>query len=389
MICLKDHQRNETFCCQPQSSTATIQAYTAETSEDPSLEILQKVFHHDQFKGNQREVVQSLLNDQDTLAIIPTGGGKSMCYWIPGIVTKGVKVVITPLLALLSDQVSKLRNYGIPVCYVTSSLQTQERDSIFHQLTKPGPKYKFFYITPEFALTPQVSSCFKAMTENKTLSRFVIDEVHCVDTWGSSFRPAYGQLIELRKFSRPVAAFTGTATNETRQQIIEKLGLCQPEIHQASGNRSNLSFSVLKKRNKYSKEDVVGYVKESHGSQCGIVYCSSTKDTVELAYIFKSKGMSAVYYHGKLDPFEKATNAKAWLDGKAKIMCATNAFGMGIDKAEVRFVIHDSIPRSLEDYYQEAGRAGRDGAHQIVQLCSSFQIEVNSCAPPLLLIHSR
>ena len=332
MICLKDHQRNETFCCQPQSSTATIQAYTAETSEDPSLEILQKVFHHDQFTGNQREVVQSLLNDQDTLAIIPTGGGKTMCYWIPGIVTKGVTVVITPLLALLNDQVSKLRNYGIPVCYVTSSLQTQERDSIFHQLTKPDPKYKFFYITPEFALTPQASSCFKAMTENKTLSRFVIDEAHCVDTWGSSFRRAY-----------------------------EKLGLCQPEIHQASCNRSNLSFSVLKKRNKYSKEDVVGYVKESHSNQRGIVYCSSTKDTVEIKF-FKSKGMSAVYYHGKLDPFEKATNAKAWLDGKAKIMCATNAFGMGIDKAEVRFVIHDSIPRSLEDYYQEAGRAGRDGS---------------------------
>ena len=351
-MCFKDHQR-ETCWIEPQNPIV-------KTSEDRALEILQKVFNHDQFKGTQREVVKSLLEDKDTLAIIPTGGGKSMCFWIPGIVNEGVTVVITPLLALLNDQVSKLRTYGIPVCYVTSSLQPQERDSVFYQLTKPDPKYKFFYITPEFALSPQASSCFKAMTENNTLNRFVIDKAHCVDTWGNSFRPAYGQLIKLKEFSRPIAAFTGTATHETQEQIIEKLGLYKLEIHQASCNRGNLSFSVNKKRNKFSKEDVVEYVKENHINQCGIVYSSSTKDTVELAYIFKSKSMSAEYYHGKLDPFEKATNAKALLDGKAKIMCATSAFGMGIDKADVQFVIHDSIPRSLENYYQEAGRAGRD-----------------------------
>ena len=333
----------------------------AEPCEDPPLDVLRKVFRHNEFKDNQRGVINSLLQNKDTLAIIPTGGGKTICYWIPGIVNDGVTVVITPLIALLNDQVAKLRNYGIPVCYVTSNLQPQERDSIFHELTKQNPKYKFFYITPEFALSQQAASCFETMTKNQTLNRFVIDEAHCVDTWGNSFRPAYGRLIELKKFNKPIAAFTGTATCDTQQQIIEKLGLSQPDIHQASCNRSNLSFAVMEKRKKYSKEDVVQYVKDHHPNQCGIVYCSSTKDTVELAYIFKSKGLAAVYYHGKLDHFEKGNNAKAWLDGKAMVMCATNAFGMGIDKADVRFVIHDTIPRSLEDYYQEAGRAGRDG----------------------------
>ncbi len=188
------------------------------------------------------------------------------------------------------------------------------------------------------------------MAKNQTLSRFVIDEAHCVDTWGSSFRPAYGKLIELEQFKKPIAAFTGTATHDTQQQIIEKLGLSHPDIHQATCNRSNLSFTVRKKKNKNSKDDVVQYVKEHHPNQCGIVYCGLTKDTVELAYIFKSKSIAAVYNHGKPDHVEKANNAKAWLDGKAMVMCATSAFGMGIDKADVRFVIHDTIPRSLEDY---------------------------------------
>ena len=169
-MCFKDHQRNETCWIEPQNPTVTVQTYTAKTSEDPALEILQKVFSHDHCKGIQREVVKSLLEDKDTLAIIPTGGGISMCFWILGIVNEGVTVVITPLLPLLNDQVSKLRTYGVLVCYVTSSLQPQERHSVFHQLTKPDPKYKsFFYYTRVFALSPQASSCFKAMTENNIL----------------------------------------------------------------------------------------------------------------------------------------------------------------------------------------------------------------------------
>ena len=181
--------------------------------------------------------------------------------------------------------------------------------------------------------------------------QFVIDEAHCVDTWGKTSSPTYAQLIELKQFKTPIVAFTGTATNATKQRIVEKLGLVQPVILQASCNRENLTFKVNHKRGPHAKEDVANYVQEHFVNVCGIMYGFSAKDTVELAYIFKSKSMSAVYYHGQLDYFKKTDNACAWMTGKAKVICATSAFGMGIDKPDVRLVIHLSIPRSLEEYY--------------------------------------
>ena len=333
----------------------------SESSDDPALNVLQKVFHYHNFRSNQKDIIDTILKDKDVLAIMATGGGKSLCYWVPGIIIEGVTVVITPLIALLNDQVSKLKSLNIPVCYVNSSMNQKEREGIFHNLTKPGTSYKFFYATPEFALSKQATSCFNAMNENGTLTRFIIDEAHCIDSWGSSFRPAYSKLSELKTFKKPICAFTSTATPRSKNEIIKKLNLTTPEIFQASCNRANLSFTVKKKGEKHSKEDVVSYVKQHHSGQCGIVYCFSTKDTVEMSYIFKAQSIQAVYYHGQLDPFEKSDNAKAWLKGKALVMCATSAFGMGIDKIDVRFVIHNTIPRSIEDYYQEAGRAGRDG----------------------------
>lgn len=332
-----------------------------DASKDPLLSVLQNVFCHKNFKNNQRGIIESLPENNDLLAVMPTGSGKSLCYWIPGILSKGVTVVITPLIALLNDQVTKLINLNIPVCFVTSTMHPNERELVFHQLTKVDTKYKFFYATPEFVLSHQAKICFEAMVENDTLRRFVVDEAHCTDTWGNSFRPAYNNLSELKAFLKPICAFTGTATPRTQAQIVQKLGLTTPKIFQTSCNRENLHFAVKKKGEKHPKEDLVEYIKVNFGKQCGIVYCFSTKDTVELAYIFKSKGVPATYYHGQLDNFEKKANAKAWLEGKALIMCATSAFGMGIDKSDVRFVIHMTLPRSIEDYYQEAGRAGRDG----------------------------
>ncbi|XP_028416848.1 ATP-dependent DNA helicase Q-like 4B [Dendronephthya gigantea] len=237
----------------------------------------------------------------------------------------------------------------------------EERDNIFHALTDKQSVHKFFYLTPEFAMSPPATACFQAMSENGTLLRFVIDEAHCVDTWGKSFRPSYAQLSTLKQFNRPIVAFTGTGTNQTKQRNVEKLGLVQPLILQSSCNRKNLVFKVISKSGPHAKEDVVKYVQENFPNVCGIVYCFSTKDTVELAYLFKSKGVSCVYYHGQLDHFERTYNARAWLSGKAQIICATSAFGMGIDKPDVRFVTNLSLPQSLEEYYQEAGRAGRDG----------------------------
>jgi bloom syndrome protein len=211
------------------------------------------------------------------------------------------------------------------------------------------------------------------MVENKSLLRFIVDEAHCIDMWGQNFRPSYSELGNLKQFGRPIAAFTGTATNITKQRIVKNLGLVEAVVLQSTCNWSNLIFNAVPKNGPHAKEDVVKYVQDNYCDSCGIVYCCTTKDTVELAYIFKSKGMSAVYYHGKLDFFEKNDNAKAWLSGKASVMCATSAFGMGINKPDVRFVVHLSLSKSLEEYYEEAGRAGRDRVKSNCTLMYRFE----------------
>ena len=373
MWCFKDHRSNLTT---PIGDIGTVKEPTAATefhqlSEDPLLDILQKVFHHESFRGMRRKVVDQILENRDTVTIMLTGAGKSMCYWIPGLATMGVTVVITPLVALLNDQVSKLRNYVVSVCYITSSMLPEERDMIFQELTKEAPCFKLFDLTPESALSSQVTACFQQMAANKSLSRFVIDEAHYIDTWGQTFRPSYGCLSKLKQFGQPI----GNATAQTQQRIVEKLGLVEPVILQSTCNRPNLFYKVMPKSGPHSKEELVCYVQDNFCNlcTCGIVYCFSTKDTVELAYIFQSNGLSAVYYHGQLNFFKKSDNAKAWLSGKALIMCATSAFGMGIDKADVRFVIHLSLPKTLEEYYQEAGRTGRDGQNSQCVLMFRFE----------------
>ncbi len=342
-------------------------------SGDNHLDILRNVFGHENFRGIQQDVVEAISANKDVLAIIPTGGGKSLCYWVPGLVVSGVSVIITPLMALINDQVSKLKKIGISVCYVNSSMAPNVREIVFHELTCKPTQYKFFYLTPEYALSPPAIATFKTMAENGTLLRFVIDKAHCADMWGQNFRPSYGQLLTLKEFNKPIAAFTGTATSQTEQTIVKKLGLLAPVILRSSCDRKNLFFKVVQKSGPHAKEDVVKYVIDNFPQTCGIVYCLSTKDTIEMAYIFKSKGLAAVYYHGQLDFFEKTENAQAWLSGKVNIICATSAFGMGIDKHNVRFVIHLSIPKTLEYYYQEAGRAGRDG--EMSQCILMFRFE--------------
>ena len=311
----------------------------SQPSDCPYLDILQNVFHHQHFQDIQREAIECIVADKDALIIIPTGGGKSVCYWIPGLSTPGVTVVITPLMALQSDQVNKLKNYEINVCGMNSSMTTEEREIVFHSLTNPATAFKSFYLTPEYALSPPALECFKTMVENKSLLRFIVDEAHCVDIWGQNFRPSYGELGNLKQFGRPIAAFTGTATKQTKERIVEKLELVEPVVLQSTCNRRNLFFNAVHKSGPHSKEDVVKFVQDNHGDSCGIVYCTKTKDTVELAYIFKTKGLSAVYYHGQLDFFEKNDNAKAWLSGTASVMCATSAFGMGISISQTSVLL--------------------------------------------------
>ena len=342
-------------------------------SGDVFLDILQNVFGHENFRGIQRDIVEVISANKDVLVVIPTGGGKSLCYWVPGLTVHGVSVVITPLVALMNDQVSKLKKFGINVCYVTSSMASNVREVVFHELTCKSTNYKFFYLTPEYALSSAAMATFKTMSENGTLLRFIVDEAHCADMWGQSFRPSYGQLLKLKEFNKPIVAFTGTANSQTEQRITKKLGLLEPVIFRSSCDRENLFFKVVQKCGPHAKEDVVKYVIDNFQQTCGIVYCLSTKDTIEMAYLFKSKGVAAVYYHGQLDFFEKTENAQTWLSGKVNIICATSAFGMGIDKPDVRFVIHLSIPKTLECYYQEAGRAGRDGKRSQCILMFRFE----------------
>ena len=276
-------------------------------SDDPYLDILQNVFHHQHFRDIQRDAIHCIVTDKESLVVIPTGGGKSLCYWIAGLATSGVTVVITPLMALQSDQVNKLKNYGINVCSVNSSMTTEERDIVFHSLTNPETSFKFFYLTPKYTLSPPALKCFETMVENKSLVRFVVDEAHCVDIWGQNFRPSYGELGNLKQFGKPTAAFTGTATKLTKKQIVKKLGLVDAVVFQSTCNRKNLFFNVVHKSGPHAKEDVVKFVYDNYNDSCGIVYCSRTKDTVELAYIFKTKGLSAVYIMVNLTFLKRVT----------------------------------------------------------------------------------
>ena len=309
----------------------------------------------------QSEAIETIVANKDSLVLLPTGSGKTVCYAIPALLMPGITVVITPLLSLLSDQVNKLRERGINACYIRSSISNEEKESVLHEMTLKDTCYKLFYLTPEAATSERLMNHFGEMNRVGSLGRFVIDEAHCIDTWGSSFRPSYAELGCLRAFKRPFHAFTGTATKRTQKVILERLHMEDPDIIKMPSERVNLFFKVIPKNDQKSKDDIVNLILCDYSNQCGIVYCSTRRDTKDLAFLLKTNGISAVHYDGALDDIEKEQNSSAWLRGRAKVMCATKAFGMGIDKKNVRYVIHHSIPESMEDYFQEAGRAGRDG----------------------------
>ena len=332
-----------------------------EKNEDKALSVLRNIFKLDEFRPKQKEAIEAIISGKDCLILLPTGSGKTVCYAIPALLLPGVTIVITPLLSLLSDQVNKLRQKGINACFVCSSMTNEEKESVFHALSQSDVQYKLFYLMPEAVVTERMKKQFTEMERNKALGRFVIDEAHCVDTWGSTFRPAYEMLNSLKSFNRPVLAFTGTATPRTQEIIINKLAMTSHVVIKLPPKRNNLFFKVLPKNDQKSKDIITTLIMNEFSNKCGIVYCSERKDTKDIAFLMKTKGISAVHYDGALDAIEKDQNSAAWLSGRAQVMCATKAFGMGIDKKNVRFVIHHTIPESMEDYFQEAGRAGRDG----------------------------
>ena len=332
-------------------------------SSSKKMSVLQTIFGYERFKGKQEEAIDAILSGSDCLIILPTGAGKTLCYSIPAIIVGGLTVVISPLLSLMLDQVQHLRSKGLNVA-------DDDRNTIMHNMVSDN--YNFVFVTPETAGTEEMRSAFQTAKTNGILKYIVIDECHCVDMWGFDFRPAYAQLGVLSQLKCPIVALTATCTTKSEGIIISSLQITNPVIVRETCNRKNISQFVKAKKGD-GKDQVVNEILNEHKNKCGIIYCLQRSDTTDMAYLLQVKGINATYYHGELDPYKKKENFQAWLDGKAQVMCATIAFGMGIDKADVRFVIHLSLPQSLECYAQEFGRAGRDGEESTS--CIFFRFE--------------
>lgn len=337
-------------------------AVTREASEDfnEKLRVLNSVFHHESFRGKQEDAVDTILAGKNCLLVLPTGTGKTLCYAIPALISGGTTVVICPLLSLMLDQVNRLRSKGLNVCYLNSEVPSTEREVLVHNLLSDPPLYNFLFVTPECATSPEMHDIFTKMESKSTLKYIVIDESHCIDMWGFDFRPAYANLGSLSRLSCPIIAMTATCTTRSEEVILNTLNLTDATVVRQSCDRPNISLFVKSKKGD-GKDQVASLIFDQYKDQCGIVYCLQRGDTTDMVYLLQTKGLNATYYHGALDPYKKKENFQAWQEGKASVMCATVAFGMGIDKPNVRFVIHLSIPKSMESYAQEFGRAGRDG----------------------------
>lgn len=319
-----------------------------------SASILKNTFGYDSFRPLQKEIIENVLAKKDTLAIMPTGGGKSLCYQIPALMFDGLTVVISPLIALMKDQVEQLRAYGVPAVFINSSLSPQEYQENMEYVRKGD--VKLLYVAPETLLTKRMLDLLSSIQ----VDCITIDEAHCISEWGHDFRPEYRQLVEVRnKFPNAVClALTATATARVRQDIRNTLKFSSNNEFVASFNRENLYIEVIRKRDPY-KQTVE--LLNKYKNQSGIIYCFSRKQVDELSIYLASKNFSARPYHAGLEDIDRRKNQEAFIRDDVQIMVATIAFGMGINKPNVRFVIHFDLPKSIEGYYQEIGRAGRDG----------------------------
>jgi len=319
------------------------------------LETLYKYFGYKSFRPAQETLIDAQLSGRDVLGVMPTGAGKSICFQIPALILPGATLVVSPLISLMKDQVAQLRRGGVPAAFINSSLTVQQYQEVLRR-TRSG-QYKIIYVAPERLETEDFIS-FAARTQ---ISLIAVDEAHCVSQWGQDFRPSYLKISDFVKKleKRPViGAFTATATADVKDDIVRLLGLQDPLNLTTGFDRPNLYFGVERPKNKrvHFHEMI-----SQRSEQCGVVYCATRKTVDTVCAELRRKGISASRYHAGLESAERQLNQDDFISNRISVMVATNAFGMGIDKPDVRYVIHYNMPKNLESYYQEAGRAGRDG----------------------------
>lgn len=327
------------------------------TAHQAALEALTRYFGYDSFRPGQQGIVEALLAGRDVLGVMPTGAGKSVCYQIPAALSPGATLVISPLISLMRDQVDALNDLGMPAAFINTTQTPDEQAMVFAQAA--AGQIKLLYVAPERLETGR----FRDFAARTPISLIAVDEAHCVSQWGQDFRSSYlgiGDFIAGLPQRPPVGAFTATATERVRRDIVGLLGLRNPAVTVTGFDRPNLYFDVVKLETKYKAAWVARYVAD-HPDESGIVYCATRKTTEALADTLNQMGRPAVAYHGGMSPDARETAQRDFITDKVPVVVATNAFGMGIDKSNVRYVIHHNLPESIEAYYQEAGRAGRDG----------------------------
>lgn len=318
-------------------------------------QVLTKIFGYDDFRYHQSDIIKAVIEGEDAFVLMPTGGGKSLCYQIPALVRDGVGIIVSPLIALMQDQVSALRQLGLKAAFLNSSQSTQESNAVKEALYRN--ELDFIYVAPERLLMPYTLN----MLSGCHIALIAIDEAHCVSQWGHDFRPEYQQLTALaERFPNvPRIALTATADSRTRQEIVQQLGLLRAKTFVSSFDRPNIRYIISEAQNGRAK--LWNFINQNHSDDAGIIYCLSRKKVESTASFLESKGRTALPYHAGLPAGIRQRNQERFLREEGVIVCATIAFGMGIDKPDVRFVAHLNLPKNIEAYYQETGRAGRDG----------------------------